>query len=231
MSKILIVDDDKEIASLIGDALYDEGFENILAYDGEMALEYIKKFKDLSMIILDIMMPKIDGLEVCKKIRETVSCPILFVSAKSRTLDTILALEIGGDDFITKPFIVDELVARVKAHLRREKRKSLNENNIIRIGDIEVHKDSYEVYLNKNLVDLSTREFQLFLYLCENAGQVLSREQIFNSVWKSEFGDIGTVAVNIKSLRSKIDNDNKYIKTIWGVGYKLVKPIGDSNEY
>ena len=231
MSKILIVDDDKEIASLIGDALCDEGFETILAYDGEMALEYIKKFKDLSMVILDIMMPKIDGLEVCKKIRDVLACPILFVSAKSRTLDTILALEMGGDDFITKPFIVDELVARVKAHLRREKRKNLNKNNVITIGDIEVHKDSYEVYLNKELVDLSTREFQLFLYLCENVGQVLSREQIFNSVWKSEFGDIGTVAVNIKSLRSKIDKDNKYIKTVWGVGYKLVKPTSEVNEY
>ena len=231
MSKILIVDDDKEIASLIGDAHCDEGFDTILAYDGENALEYIKKAKDLSMVILDIMMPKIDGLEVCKKIRDVLACPILFVSAKSRTLDTILALEMGGDDFITKPFIVDELVARVKAHLRREKRKNLNKNNVITIGDIEVHKDSYEVYLNKELVDLSTREFQLFLYLCENVGQVLSREQIFNSVWKSEFGDIGTVAVNIKSLRSKIDSENKYIKTIWGVGYKLVKPTSDNNEY
>ena len=224
MSKILIVDDDKEIASLIGDALCDEGFDTILAYDGENALEYIKKFKDLSMVILDIMMPKIDGLEVCKKIRDVLACPILFVSAKSRTLDTILALEMGGDDFITIQFIVDVLVARVKAHLRREKRKNLNKNNVITIGDIEVHKDSYEVYLNKELVDLSTREFQLFLYLCENAGQVLSREQIFNSVWGSDFGDIGTVAVNIKSLRDKIDKENKYIKTIWGVGYKLVKP-------
>ena len=231
MSKILIVDDDKEIASLIGDALCDEGFDTILAYDGENALEYIKKAKDFSMVILDIMMPKIDGLEVCKKIRDVLACPILFVSAKSRTLDTILALEMGGDDFITKPFIVDELVARVKAHLRREKRKNLNKNNVITIGDIEVHKDSYEVYLNKELVDLSTREFQLFLYLCENVGQVLSREQIFNNVWKSEFGDIGTVAVNIKSLRSKIDSENKYIKTIWGVGYKLVKPTSDNNEY
>ena len=103
MSKILIVDDDKEIASLIGDALCDEGFEIILAYDGESALEYIKKFKDLSMVILDIMMPKMDGIEVCKKVRDMVNCPILFVSAKSRTLDTIVALEMGGDDFITKP--------------------------------------------------------------------------------------------------------------------------------
>ena len=217
MSKILIVDDDKEIASLIGDSLYDEGYETLLAYDGEIALEKVSNNLDLEMIILDIMMPKVDGLEVCRKIREKVSCPIIFVSAKSRTLDTVLGLEIGAD----------ELVARVKAHLRREKRRNSIGNNIIKIGEIEIHKDSYEVYLNKELIDLSTREFQLFLYLCENAGQVLSREQIFNSVWGSDFGDIGTVAVNIKSLRDKIDKENKYIKTIWGVGYKLIKPIGE----
>ena len=165
-----------------------------------------------------------DGLEVCKKIREKVNCPIIFVSAKSRTLDKLLGLEIGADDYIEKPFVVEELVARVKAHLRREKRRNNIGKNIIKIGEIEIHKDSYEVYYNNNLIQLSTREFQLFLYLCENAGQVLSREQIFNSVWGSEFGDIGTVAVNIKSLRDKVDKENKYIKTVWGVGYKLVKP-------
>lgn len=224
MSKILVVDDDKEIASLIGDCLYDEGYEVILAHDGLDAIDSINSNLDIEMIILDIMMPKMDGLEVCKKIREKVNCPIIFVSAKSRTLDKLLGLEIGADDYIEKPFVVEELVARVKAHLRREKRRNNTGKNIIKIGEIEIHKDSYEVYFNNNLVSLSTREFQLFLYLCENAGQVLSREQIFNSVWGSEFGDIGTVAVNIKSLRDKVDKDNKYIKTIWGVGYKLVKP-------
>ena len=224
MSKILVVDDDREIASLIGDCLYDEGYDVVLAYDGENAIENIYSNPDIEMIILDIMMPKMDGLDVCKKIREKVNCPIIFVSAKSKTLDKLLGLEIGADDYIEKPFVVEELVARVKAHLRREKRRNNIMKNIIKIGEIEIHKDSYEVYINNNLIELSTREFQLFLYLCENAGQVLSREQIFNSVWGSEFGDIGTVAVNIKSLRDKIDKDSKYIKTIWGVGYKLVKP-------
>ena len=224
MSKILVVDDDREIASLIGDCLYDEGYDVLLAYDGESAIENIYRNHDIEMIILDIMMPKVDGLDVCKKIREKVNCPIIFVSAKSRTLDKLLGLEIGADDYIEKPFVVEELVARVKAHLRREKRRNNIMKNIIKIGEIEIYKDSYEVYFNKNLVELSTREFQLFLYLCENVGQVLSREQIFNSVWGSEFGDIGTVAVNIKSLRDKLDKENKYIKTIWGVGYKLVKP-------
>ena len=230
MSKILVVDDDKEIASLIGDSLYDEGYEVLLAYDGEKALSIINKTDDLSMVILDIMMPKIDGLSVCKTIREKIDCPILFVSAKSRTLDTLLGLEIGADDYIKKPFIVEELVARVKAHIRREQRKQIIKNNIINIGDIEVHKDSYEVYVNKKLIELSTREFQLFLYLCENVGKVLSREQIFDAVWGMEYGDIGTVAVNIKSLRDKIDKENKYIKTIWGVGYKFIKPINELYE-
>lgn len=224
MSKILVVDDDKEIASLIGDSLCDEDFDVLLAYDGESAIELVDNKEELSMIILDIMMPKVDGLTVCKTIREKINCPILFVTAKSRTLDTLLGLEMGADDYITKPFVVEELVARVKAHLRREKRKQFTPNNIISIGEIEVHKDSYEVYVNKRLIEFSTREFQLFLYLCENAGKVLSREQIFDAVWGTEFGDIGTVAVHIKSLRNKIDKENKYIKTVWGVGYKLVRP-------
>ena len=224
MTKILVADDDREIAELIGDCLYDEGYEVLLVHDGESALNTIYKNLDIEMVILDIMMPKMDGLDVCKRIREKINCPIVFVSAKSRTLDKLLGLEIGADDYIEKPFVVEELVARVKAHLRREKRRNNISKNIINIGEIELHKDSYEVYFNNNLVDLSTREFQLFLYLCENVGQVLSREQIFNSVWGSDFGDIGTVAVNIKSLRDKIDKENKYIKTIWGVGYKLVKP-------
>ncbi|MGL5694399.1 MAG: response regulator transcription factor [Peptostreptococcaceae bacterium] len=227
MSKILIVDDDKEIASLIGDSLSDEGFDILLAFDGEKAVEIVNNKEDLSMIILDIMMPKLDGLSVCKIIREKINCPILFVTAKSRTLDTLLGLEMGADDYITKPFVVEELVARVKAHLRREKRKQVVDDNIITIGDIDVHKDSYEVYLENKIIDFSTREFQLLLYLCENAGKVLSREQIFDSVWGLDFGDIGTVAVNIKSLRDKIDKEHKYIKTIWGVGYKFVKPIID----
>ena len=154
MSKILVVDDDKEIASLIGDCLYDEGYEVILAHDGLDAIDSINSNLDIEMIILDIMMPKMDGLEVCKKIREKVNCPIIFVSAKSRTLDKLLGLEIGADDYIEKPFVVEELVARVKAHLRREKRRNYTRKNIIKIGEIEIHKDSYEVYFNNNLVSL-----------------------------------------------------------------------------
>ena len=224
MSKILIVDDEVAIAQLISDALEDEGFETALAFDGESAYDYIIANKsDISLITLDIMMPGMSGIELCKKIRDMMNCPIIFVSAKSKTVDTVLGLEIG-DDYIAKPFVVEEFVARVKAHLRREQRNIPDmQQDIIKIGDIQINKASYEVLKREQLVSVSTREFQLLQYLMENAGKVLTREQIFSDVWGSEFGDIGTVAVNIKSIRDKIDPENEYIKTVWGVGYKFVK--------
>lgn len=225
MDKILIVDDDKTIAELISDALEDEGFETTICGDGVSALHAIEENMDYDLIILDIMMPKMDGLELCKKIRDSISCPILFVTAKSRTLDTLLGLEMGADDYISKPFVVEELVARVKAHIRRERRKNeKKEDQVLVIGDIKIREDSYEVYKGDTPVALSTREFQLLQFLMKNAGRVLTREQIFDSVWGIDCGDIGTVSVNIKNLREKIDTDNQYIKTVWGVGYKFVKP-------
>ncbi len=224
MGKILIVDDDMAIATLISDVLEDEGFETVVMNDATTAHSYILSHgKDISLITLDIMMPDISGIELCKSIRDVVSCPIIFVSAKSKTVDTVLGLEIG-DDYIAKPFVVEEFVARVKAHLRREQRNIVDpQKDIIKVGDIEINTGSYEVRKCGKTVSFSTREFQLLQYLMENAGVVLTREQIFDHVWDTEFGDIGTVAVNIKSIRDKIDPDNQYIKTIWGVGYKFVK--------
>lgn len=224
MQKILVVDDDREIASLIADALADEGFVPLIAHDGDAALQIIAADSEIALIILDIMMPKTDGLEVCRKIRDTLTCPIIFVTAKKRVFDTLLGFEMGGDDYITKPFVVEELVARVKAHLRRENRSSNTQKKVIHAGDIEIRKDNYEVLLHGKPVELSTREFQLLLYLSENIGRVLSREQIFNAVWGEDFGDMGTVTVNIKNLRDKLDRGNHYIKTVWGVGYKFVVP-------
>ena len=226
MQTILICDDNKAVHEGLSGYLKALHYHIYSTYDGESAITVLEREK-IDLVILDVMLPGIFGTEVCRQIRKKSDIPVLMLSAKGDEIDRIIGLEIGADDYITKPFIVDELVARVKAHLRREKRRNSIGHNILKIGEIEIHKDSYEVYLNKELIDLSTREFQLFLYLCENAGQVLSREQIFNSVWGSDFGDIGTVAVNIKSLRDKIDKENKYIKTIWGVGYKLIKPIGE----
>lgn len=220
--KILVVDDDTAIAQLVSDALEDEGYAVTMLNDGEAAFELLSRENDFSLIILDIMMPKMDGLELCIKIRDTVSCPIIFVTAKNRTVDTLVGLEIGADDYIYKPFIVEELVARVRAHIRRDSRGGgKKKSGVIKIGDIELHPSSYEVRRNGELVSLSTREFQLLEYLMTNSERVLTREQIFNAVWGINYGDIGTVAVNIKNLRGKLDPDNEYIKTVWGVGYKF----------
>lgn len=225
MRKILVVDDDISIAQLISDALEDEGFETVMKNDGKSAYEYIKENQyDIALITLDIMMPDIDGIRLCQFIRNSVDCPIIFVSAKSEAGDAVYGLENGADDYISKPFVVDEFVARVKAHLRREKRANREADKyIIRVGEVEINTDTLEVFRGGRAVPFSTREFQLIQYLMENAGKVLTREQIFSHVWDSEFGDIGTVAVNIKNIRDKIDPENQYIKTVWGVGYKFVK--------
>ena len=227
MARILIVDDEQDIAELISDVLTDAGFEIVIKNDGYAAIEEINN-NVFDLILLDIMMPNLSGTETCNKIRDLVSCPIIFVTAKNQTLDKLLGFELGADDYITKPFVIEELVARVKAHIRRDNRTLNAPNNIIRIGEIEINKESYEVKKNGEIVTLSTKEFELLSYLMTNAGAVLSKEQIYNSVWKTEYGDIGTVAVNIKSLRKKLDPDEKYIITIWGLGYKFVKVIDNA---
>lgn len=220
--RILVVDDDDAIAGLVADALEDEGFEVKTLSDGEAAYCSVKSGEHFDLIILDIMMPKMDGLELCSGIRDSVSCPIIFVTAKNRTADTIIGLEAGGDDYIYKPFVVEELVARVRAHIRHDNRSTQKKkSNIIRIGEIELHPSSYEVTRAGVPVALSTREFQLLEYLMSNSERVLTRDQIFTAVWGSNYGDIGTVAVNIKNLRGKLDPNNEYIKTVWGVGYKF----------
>lgn len=226
MSRILIVDDEKDIAELISDVLQDEGFETVIKNDGYSAIEEVKN-NHYDLILLDIMMPNLSGTETCSKIRDLVTCPIVFVTAKNQTIDKLVGFEIGGDDYITKPFVIEELVARVKAHIRRDKRPNISETNIIKIGDIEINKESYEAKKNGKQVILSTKEFELLSYLMSNAGVVLSKEQIYNAVWKTEYGDIGTVAVNIKSLRKKLDPEEKYIITIWGLGYKFVRVINN----
>ena len=224
MSKILVVDDELDIALLIKDVLEDEGFSTTAIDSSKKALELVQKEK-FDLILLDVMMPEMSGTTLCTKIREITSSPIIFVTAKTSTLDKLLGFEVGADDYITKPFIIEELVARVKAHIRRN--NIVEVSNIIKIGEIEINLDSYEVYKNNSLIDLSTREFELLAYLMKNAGIVLSKEKIFNSVWGENYGEIGTVAVHIKSLRNKLDPDEKYIKTIWGLGYKFIKVLDE----
>lgn len=225
MEKILIVDDENDIAELISDILEDEGYKTFVANCGIDAIEKIKN-ECFGLILLDVMMPDISGTEVCAKIRDITKAPIIFVTAKTQLASKLVGFEVGADDYITKPFINEELVARVKAHLRREGRIEKNKNrNIIEINEIKLNKESFEVYKNGTSISLSTKEFELLCYLMENAGIVLSKDQIYQSVWKNNYGDIGTVAVNIKSLRNKLDEEEKYIKTIWGMGYKFVKVV------
>ena len=227
MEKILIIDDDKDIAELESYILKSEGFETVIKNNGEEALEEIEKnYYDL--ILMDIMMPGISGIELCTKIRNNVNSSIIFVTAKSNLVDKLLGFEIGGDDYITKPFENQELVSRVKAHLRKDKRNNKkNNSNIIKIGNIELNKESFEVKKDNKTIDLSNKEFELLKYLMENAGTVLSKEQIFDSVWKSNYGEISTVAVHIKNLRDKLDKEEKYILTVWGYGYKFVRYINE----
>lgn len=225
--RILIADDDPSILMLISDVLTDAGIQVRTVASGEETLHAVGE-ETFSLIILDIMMKGISGLEVCAAIRDKVSCPILFLSAKDSAHDIIEGLGLGADDYLTKPFAIDELVARIKAHLRRQARLGENTmgSDVLCYGEIALDRRQLTVTRGGVPVDLSTREFELLDYLMRNAGQTLSREKIFRDVWKTEFGDIGTVAINIKNLRSKIDPDWAYIKTVWGSGYQFVTRSG-----
>lgn len=226
MGYILIADDDTSIADLISDSLEDEGYTTKVVNNGDSALNLVKTEQGrIDMILLDIMMPGTDGLEVCRRIRQQISCPILFVSARDSQMHRIVGLEIGADDYITKPFSVLELVARVNAHMRREKRhKAANEAETITIGKLTVSSDAFRATLSGESLELSTREFQILLYLARNANRVLSREQILEGVWGNTYGDLNSVTMHIKNLRNKLGPNNEYIVTVWGVGYKLVNP-------
>ena len=225
--KILVVDDELEIGQLIRDYLKSEGYEVVLAFDGEEGLKAYKKHKPL-LVILDILLPKIDGMEICRTIRNESNVPILMLSAKQSDIDKILSLGLGADDYITKPFSPRELVARVKAQIRRYTLLSTpaEKNNYIKINKLEIDVKGYNVYLTGKKIDLSAKEFEILHFLMLNPNQVITREQIFNQVWGyNDFGDINTVTVHIRKIREKIENNPsqpKYIKTIWGVGYKFV---------
>lgn len=219
MAKVLIVDDDKEISSLISLILKKENIDTDIVNN---PLDVFKKIDNsYDLVLLDIMMPEMSGTEVCLKIRNKINVPIIFISAKSEIVDKMVCYEMGGDDYITKPFDNTELVLKVKSYLRLNKRNFNRGDNVINIGEISLNKESFEVKKNNNVVELSTREFELLRYLMDNAGIALSKEQIFTSVWGDSYGDIGAVAVNIKSLRDKIGE--KYIVTIWGYGYKFIR--------
>ncbi len=221
--KILLVDDDSSIRLLVSDVLSEQGLQVIAARSGEEALGYLDS-QSFDLILLDIMMGGISGLEVCRRVRDKVTCPILFLSAKDTGADIVRGLGLGADDYLTKPFELEVLAAKVHAHLRRQSRSTAGptRRGAIQIGDIRLDMEAMAVTCAGKPVALSTRELELLTYLMTHAGQTLSRERIFREVWQSEYGDISTVAINIKNLRSKLDPEWRYIKTIWGSGYCFV---------
>ena len=224
MKRVLIVDDNEDISELISLILRKEDIDSKVINNPMEVIDIIEKEK-FDLILLDIMMPEMSGVELCSKIRDKVSIPIIFLTAKNDIVDKMLGYEIGGDDYITKPFDNRELVLKIKSHLRLNQRirQSNNNKHILTNGDLVLNKDSYEVTKNGKKIILTTREFELLKYFMENVGIALSKEQIFESVWGSDYGDIGTVAVNIKNLRDKLDDNDEYIMTIWGYGYKFIR--------
>ena len=227
MSRILIVEDEVAIADLEKDYLELSGFEVEIENDGTKGLERALH-EEFDLFILDLMLPGVDGFEICKKIREIKNTPILMVSAKKDDIDKIRGLGLGADDYVTKPFSPSELVARVKAHLARYERligSNMPQNDIIEIRGIKIDKTARRVWVNGEEKQFTTKEFDLLTFLAENPNHVFTKEELFRKIWDMEsIGDIATVTVHIKEIREKIEmNTNKpqYIETIWGVGYRF----------
>ncbi|MDW5300058.1 MAG: response regulator [Sedimentibacter sp.] len=222
MPKILVVDDERPIAEIIKYNLQKEGFEVQTAYDGEEALKMVHKL-DPELVILDIMLPKKNGFEVLKEIRMEFVMPVIMLTAKEEENDKITGLELGADDYITKPFSNKELVARVRANLRRVKLSNINEeikSKIINVGKLTIDMNTYEVSKESQIIDLTNREFDLLKYLFQNSDRVFNREHLLKEVWGYEFGDLRTVDVTVRRLREKIETeDDKYIITKRGTGY------------
>ena len=227
MSKILIVEDEVAIAELEKDSLELSGFDVVMQHTGDAGLKAALN-EDFNLIILDLMLPNVDGFEICKKVREKKNTPIIMVSAKKEDIDKIRGLGLGADDYMTKPFSPSELVARVKAHLARYERlvgSGVKANEIIEIRGIKIDKTARRVYVNGEEKAFTTKEFDLLTFLAENPNHVFTKEELFNKIWDMEsIGDIATVTVHIKKIREKIEfNTSKpqYIETIWGVGYRF----------
>lgn len=218
--KILVVDDESRMRKLVKDFLVRKNYEVLEAGDGLEAVDTFLQHKDISLIILDVMMPKMDGWEVCTEIRNYSKVPIIMLTAKADERDELQGFELGVDEYISKPFSPKILVARVEALLRRS--GSLTENSKISIGGIEIDKSAHLVKIDGNTIDLSFKEFELLTYFMENKGIALSREKILNNVWNYDyFGDARTIDTHVKKLRSKMGTKGEFIKTIWGMGYKF----------
>ncbi len=216
---ILVVDDEQRMRKLVKDFLVKQDFQVLEAEDGERAVDVFFENKDVSLIILDVMMPKLDGWGVCKEIRQYSKVPIIMLTAKGAERDELLGFELGVDEYVTKPFSPKILVARVQAILRRS---NALETGVSETGGIVLDKAAHEVRLDGKLVDLSFKEFELLAYFIENQGIALSRERILNNVWNYDyFGDARTIDTHVKKLRNKMGDKGEYIRTIWGMGYKF----------
>ena len=217
--KILVVDDESRMRKLIRDFLKKSGYEVLEAENGEEAVDIFLEEKDIALIILDVMMPKMDGWETCREIRKNSKVPIIMLTAKSSEEDELRGFDLGVDEYISKPFSPKILVARVEAVLRRSNAGS---DEILTVGDIVIDKSAHRVTVEEREVELSYKEFELLTYFAENRGIALSREKILNNVWNYDyFGDARTIDTHVKKLRSKL-GDKEYIQTVWGLGYKLV---------
>ena len=232
MKKILVVDDEKPISDIMKFNLTKEGYEVHVAADGEEALQKVDEVHP-DLILLDLMLPKMDGLEVARQVRKNYDMPIIMVTAKDSELDKVLGLELGADDYVTKPFSNRELVARVKANLRRQGAPSaqpaeVEENSDIEIGDLVIHPEAYMVSKRGENIELTHREFELLHYLAQHIGQVMTREHLLQTVWGYDyFGDVQTVDVTVRRLREKVEDTPshpKWLVTRRGVGYYLRNP-------
>ncbi len=219
--KILVVDDESRMRKLVRDFLVKKEFEVFEASNGEEALDIFYEEKNIALIILDVMMPKMNGWEVCREIRETSKVPIIMLTAKSDESDELMGFDLGVDEYISKPFSPKILVARVEAILRRTGQYSAE--GLLEIGGISLDKSAHTVTLDRQReVEMSFKEFELLNYFMENEGIALSREKILNHVWNYDyFGDARTIDTHVKKLRSKLGDKGEYIKTIWGIGYKF----------
>ncbi|MGI6006528.1 MAG: response regulator transcription factor [Ruminococcus sp.] len=227
MSRILIVEDEEAIADLEKDYLELSGFEVEIAYQGNDGLKRALE-EDFDLVILDLMLPEVDGFEICRQIRDKKNTPIIMVSAKKDDIDKIRGLGLGADDYMTKPFSPSELVARVKAHLARYERligSGMPENDIIEIRGIKIDKTARRVWVNGEEKNFTTKEFDLLTFLAQNPNHVFTKDELFSKIWDMEsIGDIATVTVHIKKIREKIEMNTakpQYIETIWGVGYRF----------
>ncbi|MGN0482649.1 MAG: response regulator transcription factor [Lachnospiraceae bacterium] len=222
--KILIVEDEKELAKILGDYLKLEGFAVEISYDGEDGIRQFQE-KGPALMILDIMLPKKDGVEVLKEVRAVSDIPVIMLSAKAGEMDKVISLGAGADDYVTKPFSPIELVARVKAQMRRYGAfgRAKEEGQKMEVGALTFFPASYEVYIGKEQLPFTTKEFEMLSFFATHLNQVFSKEQIYENVWgTNEYGDISSVAVYIRRLRMKLEEYHlDYIKTIWGVGYKM----------